>query len=128
MCSLCVSLTGDHASCGSCRLGVCECSLCVSLSGNHALCGSCRLGACVLSVSPVRRPCFAHAYLWLQLFQNSICCLVQTLRASRLLSCVCMCVCEAKLALTPIQSLARSSYDKQRAFITERKQWTEAVV
>ena len=37
------------------------CCVSVSLSGDHALCGSSRLGGCVLCVSlTVRRPCFVN--------------------------------------------------------------------
>ena len=50
----CVSLTGDHASCGFIRQrvgGVC------SLTGDHASCGSHRQRAGGVCVSD-RRPCF----------------------------------------------------------------------
>ena len=37
------------------------CCVSISLSGDHALCGSSRLGGCVLCVNlTVRRPCFVR--------------------------------------------------------------------
>ena len=69
---MCVSLTGDHASCGSSRQRVRR-GMCVSLTGDHASCGSSRLRVRRGGVVSDQRPCMLALGLLLLYSDDCLC-------------------------------------------------------